>query len=499
MITMMPTYEFRFGHGLASPVGEVVRIAYSPGGPVCKTFSYRFDDLLFVKATGVSMPADLADLLDIAAAVLISDRLAPRSAAKGRSHEDGLPSRRIVVNLAVRDPDRWTDPCVRSALERLLSYLSQDEFSFRFGQRSRSAPRRSEIQALLPWSQCDDEPRGVLHSGGLDSYLGLVRATSEQPQRPIGAASVASSQRVRRVQGRIVEGLRSYVGYQGQSASDILWPVMVLGLARGSRSRDDRESSQRTRGFLYLVAGVVGVALAGGRELWVAENGIGAIGLSYTVDQVGAETTRATHPRTLAFFGNLLRVSLDRPLRVLNPFLWTTKSDMVRVLHSNDRLLELARQTVSCDRVPYLAPGEACGRCSSCLLTRQALITGGLAPVDQSECRRYIVDVLADEANGPPGALTPLYAMRVQAERLRLALTRAAPFDAMAQSFPELLDVLASADYLGLDRATIEGNLVDLYRAYLGQTDRFLALIQRPGWMHRAPITELAERAAWSA
>lgn len=65
--------------------------------------------------------------------------------------------------------------------------------------------------------------------------------------------------------------------------------------------------------------------------------------------------------------------------------------------------------------------------------------------------------------------------------------------------FPERTDVLASAEYRELDRGGMERGLVDLYRAYLGQTDRFFALVRRPGWGRRAPITDLDERAALSA
>lgn len=499
MAIVIPSYEFSFGHGFLSPRGDVIRKSLWSNGEICKPFQYRFNDLALVRASGRSIPADLADLLDIAAAVLLSDRLAPRSLGNERDPEEDLQSRRIMINLPVREPGRWSSPAAMLALTRLLGYLSHDEFSFRFSRRSSDRPRRSEIQAAFAFDTCGPNPIGVLHSGGLDSFLGLLRAAREQSPRPVVSASVASSVRLLGVQARIVAGLRSFVLRSDGRDSGLLWPYMVLGLMQVSRNREDRESSQRTRGFLYLVTGLVSVALAGGSELWVAENGIGAISLPYTADQVGAQSTRATHPRTLALFMEFVKTTLDRPFRLSNPFVWTTKGEMVRELLSDDRSMELARQTVSCDRVPYLRLGEACGRCTSCLLTRQALLTVGLASVDQSTHRRYLVDVLGREVNHLPGVLTPLYAIRLQAERLRLALDDDAPFEGMVHAFPELTDVLASANHMELQRQDIEQRLVDLYRAYLSQTDRFLALIERPGWGRDASIIGLDEPAVRNA
>jgi hypothetical protein len=95
---------------------------------------------------------------------------------------------------------------------------------------------------------------------------------------------------------------------------------------------------------------------------------VGAVSLTYTADQFGAHTTRATHPRALHLFQQLLSRALpELPLRVVNPLLWRTKGEAARLLlfGGSERgvLRSIARRTVSCDRVSWMTPGISCGRC----------------------------------------------------------------------------------------------------------------------------------------
>ena len=74
-------------------------------------------------------------------------------------------------------------------------------------------------------------------------------------------------------------------------------PYGLLWSTSGSPHKE--ESSQRTRGFLFLTLGAVSAIAAGSRTLFLYENGIGAINLPYDGTQVGAYNSRATHPGAL--------------------------------------------------------------------------------------------------------------------------------------------------------------------------------------------------------
>ena len=77
------------------------------------------------------IPDHLQDLLDIATYVFVADRMVRRGGAT-------LPNmgsdwrRRFRFSIAVREPERWNTPDVKTALEDLLGFLSGDHFRFDF-------------------------------------------------------------------------------------------------------------------------------------------------------------------------------------------------------------------------------------------------------------------------------------------------------------------------------------------------------------------------------
>ena len=74
------------------------------------------------------------------------------------------------------------------------------------------------------------------------------------------------------------------------------------------------ESSQRSRGLLFLAAGIATAWALRQDQLRVFENGIGAINLPYLRSQFGSQATRAMHPRTLLLAQNLAAAISHRPV-----------------------------------------------------------------------------------------------------------------------------------------------------------------------------------------
>lgn len=71
--------------------------------------------------------------------------------------------------------------------------------------------------------------------------------------------------------------------------------------------RNSTESSQRSRGLLFLAAGVATAWAVHQDHLRVFENGIGAVNLPYLRSQQGAEASKAVHPLTLRMVEDLAR------------------------------------------------------------------------------------------------------------------------------------------------------------------------------------------------
>ncbi|MER6626081.1 7-cyano-7-deazaguanine synthase [Streptomyces sp. NPDC000931] len=141
----------------------------------------------------------------------------------------------------------------------------------------------------------------------------------------------------------------------------------------------DRESTARSRGFVFLTAGVLSAVARGTNSLRLYENGPGAMNLALSRGQVGAQAARAVHPKTLRFMESLARaVTGDDRFRIENRAFQRTKAQMVERVPA--RYDEALAASVSCDtgfsHHGRDAPAH-CGECTSCVLRRQALAAAG--------------------------------------------------------------------------------------------------------------------------
>lgn len=428
-------------------------------------FSYVFDDSSIILPFHQPVLPEVTDLIDLCAAIYLVDKVAPRSLDGDARPVNERWRRRIEMELPLRCSATWNLPSVRMAVEDLLAYVSDDTWTFRFVPRV-AEPRRVELLNPLRIHDQHSARRVLLHSGGLDSLFGLIGAANLESPHDVLAVSVVSNGRLTNVIRQVLNGLRSSVPAHIESRQ------LKIRLLGASRRRIDRESSQRTRGLLFLAAGVTAAVLAGTDELYVTENGPGAINLPCTLDQVGARATRAMHPKTLALLADVATRVTGRPVKIKNTGLFSTKGELAKGSLYDD-LLPIAHQTVSCDRFPYWSASKACGTCSSCLYRRIALQTIG---VDDTEADRYGERDILD-----PVALrwgldrVPLDAQRILVERLRFCLSSPEPFTALRQEFVAIDDVLAVASTLGREERDLESALVRLFGAQVAEFDAFRA------------------------
>jgi hypothetical protein len=224
------------------------------------------------------------------------------------------------------------------------------------------------------------------------------------------------------------------------------------------------ESSQRSRGLLFLAAGIATAWTLRHDRLQVFENGIGAVNLPYVHSQFGSQAAKAMHPRTLHMAQALASAVSGRPFRIDAPGMTATKAQLIRrAPAAADRALA---GTVSCDtgfsaRVPRHAP---CGTCTSCILRRQALHAAGKAHLDAEAGYR---------ASSPEKSVQ-FQVMLWQVSRLRDCLGQPDPWRALVSEYPELLDTapLAPAEVIGLYRSYVKEweDLPEAFRPQIGRT-----------------------------
>jgi len=344
----------------------------------------------------------------------------------------------------VRQPALWNAHA--SSLAGLLGWLTDDSWILTFTRRHQAGPL--DVSQGFLFDTIPDGAVPVLFSGGLDSGAGLATCLDD---RPAVAVSVDTSSWMQHVQQRVLRELNAV-------SRHACVPLRYRVSTRGQKH--SAESTQRSRGLLFLAAGIATAWTLGQDRLQVFENGIGAINLPYTRAQFGSQAPKAVHPKTLAMAQGLACAVSGRPFRIDAPAMTLTKAQLIRKAPAAaDRALA---STVSCDtgfaaRVPGHAP---CGTCTSCLLRRQALHAAG----------RTHLDANAGYRTSPAEKSFELQVMRWQEARLRTCLQQQEPWRALVLEFPEVLDTTPLTPT----------EVVSLYRAYVREWECLPEAFQPP-------------------
>ncbi|PTL58602.1 7-cyano-7-deazaguanine synthase [Paraconexibacter algicola] len=442
---------------------------------------FRLDDQQIAFGLGRALSPRLSDLLDIAMSAYVTDRLRPRRPPGSRGSEDW--SRELPVRIAVRDEAFWRQADVAEALRDLLEWLTDDVWGFEFlgGRRQH---RFAESQDPLFGMDPIPNARFGLYSGGLDSYAGAASDAAEA-DRELVLVSATTSKPMGAMQQRTLAALKAS---SPASIRALQVPVALRGeaIARLAGRRDAPEASQRTRGLVFLVLGAVSAATAGGRELRVYENGVGAMNLPLTEAQYGSHNTRAMRPETLVKASGLMSLVLEDAFDIVNPSFTKTKAQMCALLQGVVR--NGIRTTVSCDTglTHRASKVHLCGTCTSCLLRRQALRAGGLADEDDAEASLYRTDVREVAAGSDKRALR-LHYMLNQAAQMDRALREPTPVDALVRAFPDLRrihDALLAQGYhdpVGLTQGLLTTYVEEWARFEHPLTVRYLPQGERTG------------------
>lgn len=370
----------------------------------------RNDDYILDLDGGVS-PL-VSDLLSLCERAFLADRSQPR----GTSPDNANWHRTLEIQVPVASVDLWSSAPVHAQATELLTWLTDDDWHIQFVELNR-AQRATQSQLNI-----DPVERTVmLFSGGLDATAGAALMLPETPILGVGV-----------VTNPVMGGYQRRARAALTQLGDIRYSPVLFSVASGGVR--DNEPTRRTRGLVFLGVGVAAALQRGTRRLLVAENGIGALNLPFTGAQSGVMTSRAVHPKTLRLMAALVSELTDTEFAIDNPFLASTKGQMVRALPPEAR--EACGHSQSCDNA---ASGRGplqkrCGHCTSCLLRRVSFHAAGRSDWDELP---YLIDSDKRESRW----------------RLPEVLWQAATFDAVLRStddnallrqFPDLCHVLES-------------------------------------------------------
>jgi 7-cyano-7-deazaguanine synthase in queuosine biosynthesis len=423
---------------------------------------YYVDDELLAIPFGNTLPSLLADWIDVAVASYFADRFAVRRIKRDGERQHYHWGRVIRLKLGLRSPEAWRRKEVSGSLSDLLGFITGDKWQFEFVEYG-GQPRPAEVNVQAILFPLTGRTHVALYSGGLDSFSGLAQEMSANQAHQFVVVSGVTNSRQQAGQRKQVRAIGQFIGQS---------PIHVTVPLRRSWREVQRpeEWSQRGRGFLFLTLGAATALAIKNQELFVYENGIGAINLPINGTQVGTYSSRAVNPLTLARMENFIRVLTGASFKIQNPFMYRTKGEMC----NNEvvaALASLVSETFSCDGFPVRAHGcPQCGTCSSCVLRRISLLQANLIEHD----RGYLIDVFDATKTLTCDQQYVLRAMYWQARRIAECLGSIDAWQALIRAFPMLAkieDMLAANR--GQDRQLIRSSLLRLYEQYIDEWNQF--------------------------
>lgn len=307
-------------------------------------------------------PAAARELLLLASAVYIGDKITPRTDAPDRW------TRAFAIHAPATDPAQWeaAAPDLREALQ----FLTGDAWDLRWRREVTTIHRvRRRIRPRFD-AVC-------LFSGGLDSCAGAIDLLEEHARPRVLLIGHYDSSHTPGPQRHLANALGAAYGHARLHLLQIRVRPAFPTRQQAVSLTDRREPSTRSRSLLFIALGIAAAAAIGPDvPLYVPENGFIALNVPLIRARLGSCSTRTTHPYFLdRLRAALSTLGLNNP--IYTPYAGQTKGEMLAASRNLALLAQLARETVSCahpevGRYVGARPGN-CGYCYPCLIRRAAL------------------------------------------------------------------------------------------------------------------------------
>lgn len=332
----------------------------------------RFENV--AKVFGRQLTPRLVDFLEIAAYVFSADCATRRGTQWTAGDSTEAWNRDFAFVIAVRDFAFWNSEAIRTQIADVLTFLSDDRYSFTFIPLKRE--RRLQ-QQYLDFGGFEDWPfhapdRVLMFSGGLDSLAGAVETAKR------GHNSVLVSHRpVSTMSARQAKLFREL---------ERLFPQRFLHLPVWINKDKPlgQEPTQRTRSFLFAALGTLVGESINARGVRFFENGVVSLNLPVADEVLRSRASRTTHPIALHLLRLLCTAVVKRDFSVDNPYFFKTKTEVIEILASCG-VPELIGHTCSCARSMFKPMTRwHCGKCSQCIDRRFAVLAAGLQDYERS-------------------------------------------------------------------------------------------------------------------
>lgn len=330
--------ERRLGHGIGQMLGQLAH-------------------------RGMYPPEIAIDLAILAATVTAADTRISRSADAQDSW-----TREIDLYVPVAEPEKWS--ANRDLIKRILQFLTGDIWQINFRPRQKGMNTLIDRPPQLVGAAFDSVS---LFSGGLDSFVGAIDLL-QAGRNPLFVSHYRDvstkcqeicAARLGKVYGDLsLQHVRANVSFDKNDMPDL-----------------GTETTTRGRSFIFFaLASLAASALDRDTPIHVPENGLISLNVPLDPLRLGAWSTRTTHPFYMARWQELLE-NLGLSARLLNPYRFKTKGEMLSACSNKTFLRKNMDVTISCSSVSKARfnkdktkrkPGH-CGYCTPCLIRRASI------------------------------------------------------------------------------------------------------------------------------
>lgn len=301
------------------------------------------------------------DLLYISMAVYFADRKVRRE-----DTYDGW-TRSFKLYIPVLKLDKWK--AQQKHLERMVSFLSGDNWSFEFRERNLNGVEQKVEEKIGTWyiDKKFSPDEFCMLSGGLDSFIGAIDLLSENKKIAF-VGLYGGGKGVKPYQDKINKILQT----EFSISEDHFFNFNATPI-NGS------EISTRTRSFLFFTHAIIlASCLDKPTTLYIPENGLISLNIPLTNTRLGSSSTRTTHPYYMKMLQELID-NMDIKVKLKNTYQYKTKGEMLLECKRPQLIKQKYLNTMSCshpDQVRYDKNTEPlhCGKCLPCSIRRASII-----------------------------------------------------------------------------------------------------------------------------
>lgn len=288
----------------------------------------------------------------------------------------------------MRDLEFWAQEHIQSLIEKILSFLSNDRYTFKFVSLKRDRPEQTyfEFGDRKEWP-FHAPKRVLMFSGGLDSLAGAIETAANGGKvvlvshRPVSTLDARQNQLFKQLQ-------------QLYPSQLIRVPVWI-----NKDEKFGREPTQRTRSFLFAALGTLVAQSIEADGVRFFENGVVSLNLPLAQEALRSRASRTTHPLALHLLSSLCAAVVEKDLAVDNPYLFKTKTEVEATI-AEHKAAELIGSTCSCSHSMFQTKTQRhCGRCSQCIDRRVATLAAELQSSDSPH--DYVSDVFLGPREDP--------------------------------------------------------------------------------------------------